>query len=336
MGSLAGHVIPGVFFIIHGFWWCANSIWFHVNSAKKLQKDVTASNGEDSRQGKSPLLSAGDMQVYKLSRMSWLPAPFLPRIPLEPVLKIFFCSLGLFVEEFLTYDENHHVRLFVYHIRKPDGTLSGLSKFYHIILYFGFALSGVVDLYSLCVKKIPAPTSTIFLSLSFFVEGLLFYYHTIGRPPFNTIVHILLIFCIISCFIFTLMRLYSPVNVVINLGLGCSILLQGTWFIQIGYFLFGNFLSKDEIVTEEHVEMAVACFAWHLFILSLSMLPLLTLVSVCTNKKGHILRRSRNEGQNCLRKKVYQSEEYSKLIAPEALDETKGSTEMKIVNELLL
>ena len=320
MGNLAGHVIPGVFFIIYGFWWCLNSIWLHLNSAKKLQKGITAStSGEDNRYNESAI------QVNKLSRMSWIPTPFLSHFPLEPVLKIGLSSLGLFVEGFMNYDEHHNVQLFVYHIRKPDGTLNGLGKFYHIILYFGFALSGIVDLYSLCIR-IPSPTSTLFLSLSFFVEGLLFYFHTIGRPPFNTMVHLLLIFSIVSCLIFTLLRLYSPVNIVINLGLGSSILLQGTWLIQMGYFLFGNYLMKGEKITEEHVMMVTACFAWHLFILSISILALLTLVSVLVNKKEIILSRSNNKRQNCLRNKLYPSVEYNKLIVPEGLDGTKMET----------
>ncbi len=202
--------------------------------------------------------------------MSWIPAPFMPHIPLEPTLKTLFSIVGLIVEGFFNYSKEQSVHGYVYRLRNAEGKLNDLSKFNHIIIYFGFALSGIVDLYSLCFR-IPSPTSTIFLSLSFFVEGLLFYYHTIGRTLYNAMVHRLLIFCIISCFIFTLMRLYSPVNIIIKLELGSSLLLQGTWLMQTGHFLFGNYLKKDEEVTNEHVMMATACFAWHMYILSVGL-----------------------------------------------------------------
>ena len=338
MGSLEGHLIPGIFFIIYGTWWCFNSIWLYLNSNKTQNSPLAASN--EIKDG--PLLKYDKhasffkcKQDLKLNKKSWIPAPFLPRIPLEPFAKIILSSLGIFVEGFLGKDKDDHIITFIYRIRKPDGTLNDLGKFYHVTLYFGFLLSGVVDLFSLCLR-FPARTSTIFLSLSFLSEGLLFYFHTIGRDHFNTMAHLLLVYAIVSSFVFTLLRLYSPTSLVINLGLGNSILFQGTWLIQIGYFLFGGFLGKDEKVTHEHVMMVTACFAWHLFLISVGNLVLLTVLSITMNR-CRVMRSMWKKGAKNHNGRVgwkdFHPEECSKLMTAEENEKTvDGEIEMNLLS----
>ena len=318
-------MIPGVFFLIYGCWWCFISIWLYLQQ-KNQNKDSSSSSSEvsldirdESKVDKNMLFLECE-QNSKLRKMSWIPAPFLSCFPSEPFLKILLPLLGIFVEGFLNYDKHHHLHAFVYHIRMPNGQLNDLGKFDHIILYFGFLLSGLVDVASLCLK-LPSPTSTIFLSLSFFVEGLLFYFHTKGREDFNIVVHLLLVYIIVSCFVFTLMRLLSPSSVVINLGLGSSILFQGTWLIQIGYFLFGDFLSKDEVVTHEHTILATGYFAWHLFLISIAVLFLLVVLSLVVKNKEYVLKNLKKTGKSRrLRRVGWKSvrlEECSSLIEVE-------------------
>ena len=335
MGNFAGHLIPGIFFIIYGAWWCLNSICFHLKH-KKTRSDVITLHGED---GQSTVedehfkkgVNHSSFFEYKhnmiLSRKSWVPAFFCPRYPLESFIKILLPSMGIFVEAFLTYNENHHLVAFIYHIRNNDSHFNDLGKLYHITLYSGFLLSGIVDLFSVCLK-FPSPTSTIFLSLSFLTEGLLFHFHTLGQDPFNIAVHLPIVYIIFSCFVFTLLRLYSPSNIVINLGLGGSILFQGTWLIQIGYFLFGGFLCEDETATHEHVMFVTASFSWHLLIISIGNLVLFSLLTLILKSKRHILRngrrkRRRTYGFHMRRKKL--SEEHSRLMvnkdSDKAMDE---------------
>ena len=204
--------------------------------------------------------------------------PYFSRLPLEPIMKLFVCSLGLFEEAFLDYNDHCEVITIVYHIRKENGELNNLEKLYHISMYSCFLVSGVVDLLSQCTK-LPWPTSMLFLSLAFVAEGVMFYFHTMGRDSFNIVNHQMLVYTITSCIIFSLLRLYSPSNLIINLGLGSSMLFQGTWLIQIGYYLFGSFLGNGETITHSHVMLVTSCFMWHMLLIAVGALVLWLLCS---------------------------------------------------------
>ncbi|XP_041346945.1 transmembrane protein 45A-like, partial [Gigantopelta aegis] len=104
-------------------------------------------------------------------------------------------------------------------------------KIHHITMYGTFLLSGVIDLIALFIR-IPPSTTKLFLSLAFFIEALLFWFHANGRDDLNYSVHILLTYVIFSCIMFSALRTWKPNNLFINGGLAFSIILQGTWFIQ--------------------------------------------------------------------------------------------------------
>jgi len=275
-----------------------NSIVIHLKrKKKKVCTHLHSSGNLPIRLGKNQVSFSDYRNDLVLTRKSWIPAFFLPRIPLEPFLKISLPVIGIIVEEFFTL-KNHRVSFEVYHIRDADGGLQDIGKLYHITLYSGFVLSGIIDLLTMCLR-FPMPTSTIFFGLSFLIEALLFFFHTIGRDDLDTIVHLLLVFPIAMCFIFTLLRLYSPINIVINLCLGVNLLFQGTWFIQIGYFLFGSFLRETESVSHSHLMFAIASFSWHLLLISIGVLILYALMSLILSKKNCLLkskgRRSRRD-----------------------------------------
>ena len=128
-----------------------------------------------------------------LARKSWIPAPFLKRIAIEPILKTLLPSLGVFVELFVNVRIDRggksHLIFFVYAPGFFDGHFGDLNRFYHICLYSTFVLSGVVDLISLRVN-LPRATSQLFLCFAFYSEAVLFSFHTHGRDLFNNTVTI--------------------------------------------------------------------------------------------------------------------------------------------------
>ena len=297
MGSLAGHVLPGTFFLIYGFWWVVISLWTHLSS-----KGTQKSKREGSSSSVTSFLEY--RREHGLSRKSWLPQIFCPRVPLEPVLKIVLPLCGIIAEAFFdVVNEGHgpHIKAKVFRVFDDDGHLAGLGKLHHVTMYGAFALSGIVDIISLFIR-VPRHTSQLFLSLAFWVEGILFYFHTHGRDPLNVQIHWILTVLIFLCATFSLLRMIQPTNLLINMGLGNSILLQGTWFIQAGHILFR--WSKTDWFTHvsdspegdgdnhEAIMLVSACFTWHLIGISL-LLVLLWVVFHLMLRSGIRLKLSR-------------------------------------------
>lgn len=287
MGSLAGHVIPGTFLILYGLAWCVLSIWLHLTS----RKTPTAKKFRCLRK---------TVSKDTLQQRSWLPLCCCPNIPLEPILKICLPALAIFIELFLDYSyEGGKKRVVwrVYRAYTDDGLIRDQAKLHHVTMHSGFLLSGVVDILAIFVS-LPACTSKLFLSLALSIEFILFRLHTMGRDELNIQIHSILVFIIFICLIFSLLRLFSSNSLVINLGLGSSLLLQGTWLIQAGHFLFTSFLStrvrhgKSAGHHDHHgVLMFFAeTFAWHMLLVAIGNLVLWLVLSLLVG--GRVLRRS--------------------------------------------
>lgn len=346
MGNLAGHVLPGSFFIAYGALWCINFLWcyFKTKSAIRL-------SGESRKKKEKPLHSVSPSffeykRDYDLSRKSWIPCA-ITRIPIEPLFKILLPILGIICETFFDYRSDNggkkHVVITVISIRDSSGELSEISKLHHITMYGGFLLSGVVDMLTLCVR-LPRQTSMLFLTLAFAVEGLLFYHHTIGQDALNIEIHCLLTYSIFACAVFSLLRIFSATNVVVNLCLGSSILLQGTWFVQAGYFLFGGFLdekdednvvekrSHNDEVDHRYIMFVAACYTWHLLLIALGNVALWIAMSAClrsrilhnrTLRRRGLLTRLRHRWKGSAG-----SEDQNKLIVEEASNGVENGIEM--------
>jgi hypothetical protein len=349
MGSFGGHAVPGAFFVLYGTAWCINFLWFYIKTKSALKV-----SGEGRGKKEKPASSSffEFKRDHDLSKKSWVPLT-TTRVPIEPIIKIIAPMLGIIVEAFFDYGiKNGHKQLVmsVYSVRDSHGELNGMGKLHHITMYGGFVLSGVMDLLTLCVRM-PRPTSMMFLTLAFLVEYVLFFLHTSGRDEFNIAVHTLLTYSILSCVVFSLLRIFNATNIVINLGLGSSILLQGTWFIQAGYFLYGGFISADESDDDEsndgsedarhhrYVMFMAACYTWHLLFIALGNVVTWVILSAFLRSRVFHKRTSRRRGfltglqQGW--KGVGGSEERHKLIVEEANDGTEnGGIELQHMAEM--
>ncbi len=344
MGTLVGHVIPGCFFILYGTFWCANFLWYHLKSKANLKSSSDARSRKEKHMHSASTSFFEFKRDHDFSRKSWIPFS-CTRIPIEPFFKILFPALGILVETFFDYRPNsngdNHVVLSVYRIWDSDGGMKDMGRLHHITMYTGFMLSGVVDILTLCVK-LPHQTSMLFLSLAFTVEGFLFYLHTMGRDALNVEVHNLLTCVILASIIFSVLRIFAATNLVVNLGLGSSILLQGTWFIQAGFFLYGGYFevgnsgerergkeravyeTDEETDNHRYIMFVVACFTWHLLLVSLyNVVIWITLSALSKSRLLH--RRSKTFRRRGILSKLRQGlqgqnagyEERNKLIVEE-------------------
>ncbi len=292
MGSFSGHVLPGSFFILYGVAWIVLAMITHLKSKGKAGSSQTGKRNKRDHSVVNGVSFFDHKRDIGLTRKSWLPLPCssLSRVPLEPIIKVVLPFIGILVEAFLKVVKDHqgkaHITGTVYHVYQSDGYLNHLDKLQHITMYAAFLLSGIVDISTIFVK-FPHQTSALFLALAFLTEGILFYFHTDGRDPINIQIHFILTLVIGVCVLFAFLRTMCATNLLINLGLGFSIFLQGTWFIQTAHFLYppgGKGVIINELNRHHHegnhngyehhsAVMFIACsLTWHIMIIMIGML----------------------------------------------------------------
>ena len=268
MGNLGGHAVPGVLFMCYGLLWIVLSFWNYLSSHSKLTK--TTGNKSSNK-----LTYAEFKRDIEASRKSYLPHYCcLGNCPLDPIMKVVLSFAGILVEAFLDYRDGSVV-FRAYSVYNDEGSY---AKLHHITMYFSFLLTGIVDLTMLFVR-LPKHTSKCFLSLAFLVEGILFLYHGEGKGDLDCYVHHLLTLAILFSFVFSVLRLLETNNVFYNSGLGASIALQGTWFIQIGTMLYGHTHWENDDPSNKR--FAIACFTWHIIAIATVTLVLYVILMAC-------------------------------------------------------
>lgn len=136
----------------------------------------------------------------------------------------------------------------------------------HVSMYIFFVLSGIADL--LTNNRFPLPPGTDYVALffAFAVEGLLFHSHLHGRPPLNVLTHTMLIYIIAAQATCVHFELEKPHSVLAALGRGYFATVQGTWFCQIGFIVYG--LAPDFPAWKENdphnLMFAASVFTWHM------------------------------------------------------------------------
>eukprot|EP00731_Ephydatia_muelleri_P012475 Em0006g1369a len=277
-----GHIVPGVLFIIYGVYWSFFSIWSHLTRgrAKAPHPSVTYSNKLPSCQEygrnvmRGPALSFAlykqERREHEVSQRSWIPQPFCTSVPLEPIVKVFCSVVGIVTEcvDIVTDPATSRTSLKLYTVTNPDGSVNDLSQVQHITMYSAFALSGLVDLLTLCIRC-PDHTSQVFLALAFLVEAILFHSHMGGMTPLSTQLHVTLTIISYLCFLFALLRVWFPTCYLVNMGLSLTMTLQGTWFIQVVDILYvGRYLwlgvgNTEQMELHEHGQVTMATTTMH-------------------------------------------------------------------------
>lgn len=274
MGSFWGHIIPAVFLIPYGLNWCILSMWYYLTSGPMMSK--------------KPL--------SEFDGKSWLPLCCCPRYPIEPMIKIASAVLSLLIEIFVDSARfsDFKIDIHVYSVYNHHGEIRDQGKMQHITIYIAFLLSGIVDLLALCLT-LPKQFSKLFLSLAFFIEGFILATHIGGKDSYNILAHSLLAIVSFMCVLFSLMRIKQSSNLVINLGFGNCLLLQGTWFLQMSHFLFTDFLAirggTNSSHTNNHyiLQFMSNTFAWHVLVIAACNLILWAFLSLIARQS--LLRR---------------------------------------------
>ena len=327
MYSLVLYIHAGTFFLFYGLWWMLSAYWIHFTC---WRNNSNSSRSKSNSQSDLLKICAHDPND-PLAHKSWIPQLFLKRIPFEPIAKVVLPSLGIFVELFLNmkFDEQGKSRLIPWHYRVTfaDGQFLDLNRFYHMCLYSTFALSGIIDLVSLCIK-LPRVTSQLFLSFALYCESLLFSFHVHGRNLFNNGVHQLLLIFVMATALFSTLRMLTPRNLFINTGFAGSMILQGTHLIQAGWILYGG--THWRLDSHENVKFMTALSVWHLLGVSLFMLTTFVIM------RAVIHRLSKTQRFRHLAVVVNEQERESlieRMIEDDASGTSRDSVEMRALAE---
>ena len=319
MATWDGHLLGSFFLISQGLWWIILSIWYHLQSQPERKTNKMRSDVRCSKITPTTVLKTGCLK-------SWIPQPFFSGIPIEPIAKIVACGIGVFGETFLTLlvEEKglpRRLQFGAFKIFNSSGDFVYVGKFQHVTMYSGFVLSGIVDLLVLFVH-FPQATSPLFFTLAFISQSILFWFH-MGHSVLNANYHKLHLVIIISCVIFSYLRTHHSKSFVVNTALGCSILLQGTWFFQAALLVYKDGKIYWELHKTEHhseklehmVPMYLsAVFAWHLMVVAMTVLIAWTIMYVVVNKRCIVNREKTN-----LKWEALQSECTENLIEEELM-----------------
>ena len=275
----------GAFILIWGLSWLLGSYWIHFTQQMKHLTSSTSTK---------PIATVSLLKEKRndsaLSFKSWLPLPCCPRVPLEPIFKIILPGIGIFVEGFLAFQNfDGKLKLTFSPLKlvylETTQELSGMDRVQHISLYLAFTVSGVVDCISLCFKM-PRATDKIFMTFAFIVEYLLFAFHLHGRNTFNTDVHKLLMYFVMSCIVFSTLRLLASRNLFINAGLAGSMILQGTHLCQAGWLLFGG--TKWNPEGSNNIKFLAALTVWHLLCVGMFMVVVYIVMRAVLRWRGKL------------------------------------------------
>lgn len=302
MGSYAGHVLPGSFFIIFGLWWWLHILALVAQAQARFLKHRFSSVRKTSN-------CAFDLE-FESTTWCKVPVSCTKRFPVEPCLKVIAATVGIIEEltkgEWSLFD-------------KSSGHFSHLNNFSHATMFSIFLLGAVVEILQFySILFLPAAVDHVLASLAFFLVGGLFYYHIDGRSELDQKLHILLYTVAFSIAVVILLEAWQRRSFVLFITRTFLVVLLGTWFIQIVHVLYGSHPWQN---IDSHRAFVVIVFSWHVLGLLVMCICSLVAVSVCVRMKRSIcLNRSGSNGNFTTGKTT----EFHSLITTEQVNEELG------------
>jgi hypothetical protein len=320
MGSLGGHLVPGSFFIIFSLWWSFVTTLRYFKSKLK-----TPSNNKNySYRYKSTTTMP----------CICLPCVRLRRAPTESIIKLAFALIGFLIELIAAFDfkevniyqivnssinivnpvsptesmqhehghehggghaHEHHKRSSDMNNQMTQMTWTfAKGNLQHMTMYSGFALGSVVEIMLHYNADIPKKLDFAFGFLAFLVEGFLFAAHLHGKAALEIYLHVLLVYAVFACAIFSLLEIYRPHQIIFTYGRILCVILQGTWFYQVGFMLYpptSNPSFHWDLEDHSLIMVTSAIFCWHIFLIAFGLLLQHYFIKRFVYRKGTVYNR---------------------------------------------
>ncbi|XP_059543964.1 transmembrane protein 45A isoform X3 [Myotis daubentonii] len=254
MGSFKGHALPGTFFIIMGIWWTLKCILKYV-----------------CRKHKRTSYFGSKAVFYRIDIV-------------EGIVMICMAVIGMLGEQFIP--GGPHLSLYNY----KEGQWVQLLGWHHTTMYFFFGLAGVMSILCSTIRLLPTSLSKLMLSNALFVEAFIFYNHTHGREILDIFVHQLLVLVIFLAGLAAFMELFLRGNLTVELLRTSFILLQGSWFWQIGFVLYPPSGGPAwDLLDHDNIKFLTICFCWH-YAFSFIIIGVLYAFVIWLTSGPHLLR----------------------------------------------
>ncbi|XP_023742154.1 uncharacterized protein LOC111890230 [Lactuca sativa] len=201
MGSLVGHLAPGFWFLLKGFWHLLNHIKLHVQNPKTYHS------------------------------LPWFPSTKIRYLELYVIMV--GCSMFIVMELFI--GPNRHQPF------DTDGTIPSnhLHTFEHSLISLAFLVYGAFGI--LLDKFVPIAQyelTHLIEGIAFGQQLLLFHFHSADHKGVEGQYHMLLQILILISFITTLMGIGYQKSFIVSFIRSISVLFQGLWLIVMGFMLW--------------------------------------------------------------------------------------------------
>ncbi|XP_067946142.1 transmembrane protein 45B-like [Watersipora subatra] len=251
MGTLMGHVLPGSFFIAFSVWWLIRGLYNYYSNPGQYVSRTTLACCCRSR--------------------------CFQRIPFDLWIFIILAAIGGILEIVTSFVSTG---IFV------------MSNKQHLTMYTAFVLAAFVAvLVHHEVKFVSKGAEYMAFILALTVELVLFAFHLHGREVIDVHVHMLLVYTVAGCIVTTALEYAYPHSINAYIARHYTLLVQGTWFYQVGFVLYppsGMIESKIDPDDKENIMLVTLFFAWHMIGCLIGILILSAFIYCCAPKSGTI------------------------------------------------